>query len=213
MVIAKKDVLDAGLNEASDHLLRRGASAGEGDFGHVPIEGKLALAALGWDDRYVSRCRIHVLKEGHAVAQVAVIGWTVPCHLHQNVRVGRPCRCRGRHASTAARENRHVIANIGEHRRCHHRQRHRVDHSRRRLGDANDSRLFVIAPKGVDFGFDGAAADHDPRGTDSGDVGLRRPHGEGSEGHVDQDEPTMTRHKAHRCGWRRPPITRRRRIP
>ena len=84
-----------------------------------------------------------------------------------------------------------MVANIGEHRRRHHRQRDRINRPRRGFGDAHAGRLFVVAPKRVDFDVDRAAADHDPRGTDPSVMGLRRPHGEGGEGHADQDEPTM----------------------
>src|SRR4029077_19390992 len=74
-----------------------------------------SLAALGCDDSQMSCGRIHVVKQGRAIAQLAVIQWTGPCHRHQNVGVGRQCRSWPRRALLPAGKDCNVVANVGEH--------------------------------------------------------------------------------------------------
>ncbi len=157
MVIAEEDVLDAGGDKAADDLQHRRPSAREGDLRCVAVKRKLALAALGGDDGEVPRRRIHVVKQGHAIAQVAV-GRTVPRHRYQNVRVGRLGSCPTRRTSLAAGKDGNAAIDITEDGWRHHRQRNRV-HRPAPLGDANAGRFFVIATKRVYFKLDRAAVD------------------------------------------------------
>ena len=98
VVVAEKDVLDAGRDKPPDDLQHRRASTGERDLRRTVVEGKLALAALGGDKSEVPRCRIDVLKQCHAIAELAVRR-TAPRHRYQNVGVGGLCRSRSRRTS------------------------------------------------------------------------------------------------------------------
>lgn len=115
VIVAEKDVLDTGLDEPPDHLECRRPRTGQSDLGRSAVEGKLALAALGCDDSQMSCGRIHVVKQGRAIAQLAAIQWTGPCHRHQNVGVGRQCRSWPRRALLPAGKDCNVVANVGEH--------------------------------------------------------------------------------------------------
>ena len=115
MIVAEKYVLDTGLDEPPDHLECRRPRTGQSELGRSAVEGKLALAALRCDDSQMSCGRIHVVKQGRAIAQLAAIQWTGPCHRHQNVGVGGQCRSWPRRALLPAGKDCNVVANVGEH--------------------------------------------------------------------------------------------------
>ena len=163
MVVAEKDVLDAGPGEPSDHLQQRRSAGRQVKFGGRSVEGDLALAAFGRDHGQVPRRRVHVLKQRHAIAQTSAVGRAGPCHCHENMRVRSARASRFGLAATVAGKDGNVVADIGEQGRGHDRQRHGVDCPRCCLGDTDPGCLFVVAPKGVDFGIDRAAVDHDAR--------------------------------------------------
>ena len=190
-----------------DHLQQRRSAGRQVKFGGRSVEGNLALAAFGRDHGQVPRRRVHVLKQRHAIAQASAVGRAGPCHGHENMRVRSARASRCGLAATVAGKDGNVVADIGEQGRGHDRQRHGVDCPRCCLGDTDPGRLFVVAPKGVDFGIHRAAADHDARRADSGVVRLCRPNSDGGDHHAGQDEPRPRGHEGIAGGSLRSLIT------